>query len=48
MLHSMVPARAGDDGWSVIATFEAPDSALIMEGRPAPIEARSSEKALAI
>lgn len=35
-LNSNAPEKAGEEGWSVIVTFEALARALIIEGRAAP------------
>lgn len=35
-LKSIAPERAGEEGWSVIVTFEALARALNREGRAAP------------
>ena len=39
----MVPLmRAGEEGWSVIVTLEAPQRALMMDGKAVPIDIASN------
>lgn len=37
ILKAIAPLNAGDEGWSVATTFEAPAREQITEGRAAPV-----------